>query len=366
MNSSHKNAKIIRRYIGYLQDAKKRSESTIRAVEKSIRLFEMFTKDADFASFNRSKAKDFAKQLANGGASARKMYHTFNHLKAFFRWLAYQSGYKSRIDISDIDYLSLDRKSMQELNSVKPVNWPSKEYVVSLVRSIEGISEIEMRDRALISFLLLSGMRDRAVATLPIGCFDTESLEVFQYHDKGVATKFSKRFVSKLFVFDDELLDHVNGWVKHLLSKLQFTQADPLFPKTQIKLNRNTNEFGVAGVEPVFWTTAGPIREILKKRSLETGLPYFKPHAFRHATSQLALRQCASPEEIRAVSQNLGHENIGTTLTSYGKLTEDRIGRVIDTIDFSKQGEDQFDEAFWRKVDKLKAVANRKLDTNDT
>ncbi|HKZ41094.1 MAG TPA: hypothetical protein VJ044_09030, partial [Candidatus Hodarchaeales archaeon] len=38
------------------------------------------------------------------------------------------------------------------------------------------------------------------------------------------------------------------------------------------------------------------------------------------------------------VSQNLGHENIGTTLTTYGTLDQFRVADVIKGIDFSAAG----------------------------
>ena len=41
---------------------------------------------------------------------------------------------------------------------------------------------------------------------------------------------------------------------------------------------------------------------------------------------------CRSGEEIKAWSQNLGHENIATTLTSYGKIDPHRQGAVIGAI----------------------------------
>jgi hypothetical protein len=46
------------------------------------------------------------------------------------------------------------------------------EYVRRLVDSIVVSNEIDQRDRAMISFTLLSGMRDQAIASLPLGCFD--------------------------------------------------------------------------------------------------------------------------------------------------------------------------------------------------
>ena len=41
---------------------------------------------------------------------------------------------------------------------------------------------------------------------------------------------------------------------------------------------------------------------------------------------------CRTPEQIKAWSQNLGHENIATTLTSYGKIDPHRQGEVIGGI----------------------------------
>ncbi len=362
MNNALKNAKAIRRYMEYLREAKKRSESTIRSVERAIRLYEASTKDADFATFSRSGVKQFAAWLEEKGTSSRQIYQVYNQLKAFFHWLAFQTGYKSRIDVSDIEYLSLDRKKMQEVTSPDIVDWPSKEYVAKLAKSIETITEIDMRDRAIISFLLLSGMRDMAIASLPLGCFDPHNLEVAQYPDKGVSTKFSKRFVSRLFVFDEELLSFVLDWANYVTTERQFSSNDPLFPRTRVFRNKETSEFSASEVEPVFWKSAGPIREILKSRSEKAAMVYFRPHAFRHAASQLALRQCTGPEEIRAVSQNLGHENVGTTLTSYAKLTPERIGQVLSVVNFSKTDEDQFDDEFMRKLVMFAKVRERQLD----
>jgi hypothetical protein len=41
---------------------------------------------------------------------------------------------------------------------------------------------------------------------------------------------------------------------------------------------------------------------------------------------------CQTPEQLKAWSQNLGHENIATTLTSYGAIDPHRQGEVIAGI----------------------------------
>jgi hypothetical protein len=56
------------------------------------------------------------------------------------------------------------------------------------------------------------------------------------------------------------------------------------------------------------------------------GLPYFNPHSFRATLVQLGEEVCKSPEEFKAWSQNLGHEKVLTTFTSYGTVACQRQG----------------------------------------
>lgn len=367
MNDALKNAKAVRLYIEYLRDAKRRAEATIVAVERALFTFEKGSQLADFAQFDRYAAKRFTGWLeregpSGKGTSAKQMYHTLHHIRSFFQWLAFRPGYKSKIHLADVDYLSMDRKKMQEVTGPSVVDWPSKEHVLTLTASIEPESEVDRRDRALIAFLLLGGMRDMAVATLPLGCFDPKKLEVYQFPEKGVETKFSKKLITHLFIFDNQLLGFVLDWVKYLTQDRKFSASNPMFPRNRVVRDKETGEFTSPDCEPIFWKSAGPIREILKTRSEAAGLPYFKPHAFRHATAQLAARQCTNPEEFRAVSQNLGHENVGTTLTSYAKLAPERTKDVISSIDFCSDGEEVFDEEFMRKLRMLTSTRNKRLD----
>jgi hypothetical protein len=53
-------------------------------------------------------------------------------------------------------------------------------------------------------------------------------------------------------------------------------------------------------------------------------LPYFNPHSFRKTLALLGQKVCKSPEEYKAWSQNLGHENVLTTFSSYGDVGRQR------------------------------------------
>jgi integrase len=87
---------------------------------------------------------------------------------------------------------------------------------------------------------------------------------------------------------------------------------DPLFPATQIEHGPD-RQFKVGGLARKHWSNAGTIRAIFKQAFEAIELPGFNPHSFRHALAMLGERTCQTPEEFKAWSQNLGHEQVLTT-----------------------------------------------------
>jgi integrase len=84
------------------------------------------------------------------------------------------------------------------------------------------------------------------------------------------------------------------------------------------------------GVDRGHWSDASPVRGIFRKPFQGAGLPYFAPHSFRHTLGHLG--KPSAGRNLKAWSQNLGHENIATTLTSYGRIDPHRQGDVIARI----------------------------------
>jgi integrase len=71
------------------------------------------------------------------------------------------------------------------------------------------------------------------------------------------------------------------------------------------------------------------VREIFRNAFAAAGLPYFNPHSFRDTLVQLGERACPSIEAFKAWSQNMGHERVMTTLTSYGTVAPHRQAELI-------------------------------------
>ncbi len=362
MKTNSKNESVKRKYFKWLKEARGYAESTIDIIEKSILLYEDFTHFEDYSAFTQKKAIGFKKWLQsktykNKPVSVTTNYHYLRHLKDFFIWLSGQAGYKSKIDLDTVSYLSLDKKQVRLATAPKPVKFPSLEYVKKLTDSIEIITEIDKRDRALIAFLLLSGMRDKAICTLPICCFDRNTLEINQDPKFGVETKFGKAIYSKILRIDNKLLEYILNWSEYLEKDKLFSSTDPLFPRNKVHMSENSYCFESSEIEPYYWKSTNSIRKILINRSEKAGLKYYNPHSFRHSTVNLAFKACRNGEELKAISQLVGHENLKTTMMSYGTLDQHRLNEVVDDLDFSESSDndqEMFEEykKFIRKIKK--------------
>ncbi len=364
------NEKLKRRYFRRMKEASGYADSTICAMEKAIWLYEDFTQHEDFACFCQKRAVDFKRWLAERKRqgellSTTTQYNYLRYLQNFFKWLSGQPGYKSKISLDNISYLSMDKKKVREAISRRQVKFPSLNYVRELAGSIKIKTEIDQRDQALIAFLLLSGMRDKAVATLPLGCFDRTTLRVRQDPQLGVQTKFGKLIHSVLIRFDETLVEYVVDWAEYLENQKLFADSDPLFPRSKVEHIDGGLTFVSHKVEPVYWKTTNSIRKMLEKRSAGASLEYYRPHSFRHTAINLATGRCHNGEEFRAVSQNFGHENIGTTLTTYGKLDDYRVEEVITNINFApNKGQAARDQLIDDMMQQLGSLKNRDFEGN--
>ncbi len=337
-----KNEKIKNKYYEYLQENQGFSQNTIAAIKKAIYRYEEFSDFEDFSKFSKKKAVEFKAWLeAKKDPRTKKQisittcYHYLRSLKDFFKWLSYQPSYKSKINMTEVEFLRLPKEKARIAVASKREHYPTMEQVRHVISSIYINNEIDLRDRALLSFTLLSGMRDKAIITLPLGCFNENTLQISQDPKKGVATKFSKTIHSVLFEFDSDMLSFVLDWVRFLKTEKLFGNFDPLFPRNKLENQENIKKFVSNSVEPYFWQSATSIRNIFKERFEQAGVEYFSPHTFRHLAVNMAIAGCRNGQEIKAVSQNFGHEDVGTTMTTYGSLSNTQVANTIANMDFS-------------------------------
>jgi integrase len=328
------NARIKRRYFCYLKEAERYSEATVDAVAAALDRFESHTKARDFKAFHIEQAVAFKRHLAeqrnqqSGEVLSKATAHaTLAHLKRFFHWLAGQPGYKSRLQYADADYFNLSKNETRVATARREPSGPTLEQVKHVIGAMPDRTDLERRDQALIAFTLLTGARDSAIASMKLKHVDLVVQRVHQ-DAREVHTKFSKTFTTYFLPVGEDVRSIVVNWVTWLRVVKLWGNDDPLFPATHVGIGAS-RRFEAAGLERAHWSSAGPIREIFRSAFTRAGLPYFNPHSFRHTLARFGQTHCRTIEDFKAWSQNLGHDGVMTTLTSYGSVSTQRQAEIM-------------------------------------
>jgi site-specific recombinase XerD len=331
------NERVKRRYFTYLKEAKRHSEPTVDAVAKALSRYEVETKYRDFGKFHVERVIAFKNRLAEHESrrtgdklSIATRHATLSHLRNFFRWLAGQPGFKSRLQYSDADYFSLSEKDARVASAQREQRVPTIEQILHVLKAMPRVSPIEQRNRALIAFTLLTGARDSAIASMKLKHVNPAACSVYQ-DAREVRTKYGKTFTTFFFPVGHEIHDIVLQWLVYLRETELWGNEDPLFPATRVELN-SERQFEAVGLARIHWSNAAPIREIFRRAFADGGLRYFNPHSFRNTLVRLGQAVCQTPEQFKAWSQNLGHEGVLTTFYSYGQVASPRQGEILQRL----------------------------------
>ncbi len=258
----------------------------------------------------------------------------------FFEWLSTQPGYKSKISRTVIEHLSLPRKEVRIAIQQDKRKVPSLEEGIKVIESIEIINDVDRRDRAMLSYGLVTGARISAVISLPLKAFDENTLTIDQNPKYGVKTKFSKRIPTTFFPLYQPAIEYFVDWIKYLKEVKGFGPNDPIFPMTKVENGKQNISYHSTGeVIPSFWKDSNSARKIFQKRFLDAEIPYYNPHSFRHLIVKELMKTGLTEQEKKAASQNFGHENVGTTFGSYGygDIPEQRQFDIVRKIRFGNK-----------------------------
>ncbi|WP_447726632.1 tyrosine-type recombinase/integrase [Sphingomonas koreensis] len=328
------NERIKREYFAYLKQAMGRDEATIDGVAKSLARFEVSTRARDFKRFHREQAVAFKHTLANAinartgeRMSKSTVLSTMRDLRAFFFWLAHLPGFKKQIAYADADYFNLSDKDVAVARAQREKRVPTLEQVHHVLSVMPADTVLARRNRALFAFAAMTAARAGALASFRLGHLNLDEGYIDQ-DARTVRTKFSKTFRTFLMPIGGEALAIVADWAGELARDHHWGSEDPLFPSTQMGLN-DGGGFHAVGILRTGWNTAQPVNTIFRRAFEGAGLPYHNPHSFRDMLVRHAMRMDLTPEAMKAWSQNVGHKDVLTTLTSYGQVPVHRQGELI-------------------------------------
>jgi len=167
------NERIKRAYFIYLKEARRLGEHSIDSAAAALARFEEYTKYRDFKRFHIQQAIGFKSRLSEHVSprtgqrlSRGTVFSTLSALRAFLHWLSTQHGYRSHLSSADAEYFALSDKEAKIAKAIAERPVPSVDQIRHVLQNMPTTTDIELRNRAVVALILLTGARDGAVASL--------------------------------------------------------------------------------------------------------------------------------------------------------------------------------------------------------
>ncbi|MGI3165337.1 tyrosine-type recombinase/integrase [Pseudooceanicola sp. 200-1SW] len=327
------NERLKRKFLEYRKYARQLSEKSLDKELAALERFDVWNGRTHFAKFHIDWAMGFRDHLERtktakgkplGKSTARAIMAT---MREFTLWLSQQDGFRSRVRASDSEYFSLSRRDEAEARAAPARPAPSEKQAQKALELMPSGTPREMRDKAIFGLLCLTGVRVGALITLRLKHVDLDDKSVAQ-NPREVATKFGKNFDTFFAKGFPEAEAALRAWITYLENEALYGPDDPLFPATAITPNANMG-FAAEGFTRRHWSSTEPVRKIVNTAFVAAKLQPFGPHAFRHMLARRVSSRNATVAELVATSQNLGHDDVLTTLRSYGQIDRARLRTLI-------------------------------------
>ena len=252
--------------------------------------------------------------------SASHLVAMFKTTRAFFLWA--RQEYPIRYKHVELNWIQSLRPSRgrSEASVLLERKLYTLEDVLQLVE-VPAETTARRRMRAAVAFLFLSGMRIGAFCTLPLKCVNLATSQVIQAPEMGVRTKNSK--AAKTYLLNiPELTAVVKEWDREIRAVLPpdgywYAHLDEFGQLTTRRPRSNREE------------ARHDFRDDLVDLCARAGIPYLSPHKLRHGFAVYGLKRAKTVAQMKAISQNLMHSNMGITDGIYGKLVDDDVRDII-------------------------------------
>lgn len=324
------NERIKYKYRMYLMGPKRYDKKTWSKVMEHIRCYETLNDFAALLPLSVEQIHNYIGKICNQGLSLSYIDQNLKTLRDFFEWLTHQNEYMKGVDYNILPYFSLTNNQRRMARAPAYQESYEIEDILRIIRQMPIDTEIQQRNRALITLQTLCGMRIEELASVALGNlkYDKLASNWFIYiSPQNMRIKFAKTRCSYFMPWDDDIKDIVLRWAEKL-RKIGFNDKSPLFPSIDnqfgknMLLEQNTN--------PNF-ITAQTIRHIFKKVFSDAGITVYRVHSFRHTIARWAELN-GTPEFFNAVSQSLGHSSVQTTFYCYGTMTPSKIGQTLSML----------------------------------
>jgi len=315
----------VQKFITYQREIKQVAEKTADAQWSRLRHLIEWADEVLFslAMSRRPTFPAYAElQVTEQGMpySASHLSALFKTCRAFLMWARQEFPVRYKhLELNWIQSLrpSRGRSEAAELQTRKLY---TLEDVLQLVNT-PAHSTAQWRIRAAVAFLFLSGMRVGAFVTLPIKAVNLGISQIIQAPGLGVHTKNSK--AAKTYLLNiPELMAVVREWDQLVRATLP---ADAYWYAHLSRFGELTTERPKGNRDEVRHALRDDLIDLCDRAEIE----YLSPHKLRHGFAVYGLKSAKTIAQMKAISQNLMHSNMGITDGIYGKLVDDDVRDII-------------------------------------
>ena len=289
MNRNLIKDQALRSFLDFLHIEKGLSPNTVKSYQSDLSIFLKWLSSNCNSSFKNTKSEDielFIKHLFQLGFKSTTINRKISSIKTFYIYLKKQK----LIDIIPTENIIVPK---QEKNLPKSI---SEKEVETLLNSINGSNNIELRDKAMMELLYATGVRVSELVNIKLNDID---------FNRRVIRVIGKGSKERLVPFGEKAFIALNNYLA--LRENRIT-------KEIFLSNRGT---GITRIS--FWNR---VKFYLNRCGLSIEI---SPHTLRHAFATHILNRGA---DLRSVQMLLGHSDLSTTQI-YTHIAKQRLSDVL-------------------------------------
>ena len=289
MNKNLIKDQALRSFLDFLHIEKGLSPNTVKSYQSDLSIFLKWLSSNCNSSFKNTKSEDvelFIKHLFQLGFKSTTINRKISSIKTFYIYLKKQK----LIDIIPTENIIVPK---QEKNLPKSI---SEKEVETLLNSINGSSNIELRDKAMMELLYATGVRVSELVNIKLNDID---------FNRRVIRVIGKGSKERLVPFGEKAFIALNNYL---------ASREKSITKEIFLSNRGT---GITRIS--FWNR---VKFYLNRCGLSIEI---SPHTLRHAFATHILNRGA---DLRSVQMLLGHSDLSTTQI-YTHIAKQRLSDVL-------------------------------------
>lgn len=319
-------------FLNYQKSSLQNSDYSVLIYEYGIRRALKWCDELPFTECNKHKMP-YTEFLRNSVESQDITENLAEKSCKQFRYFLYYQIKENPKRYSGIKKSFIDSIRYKKMSDGKP---QPKVFTLDDMKKITEFQPktlAQKRTKAAACFLFLSGMRIGAFLSIPIKNIDLENNVIKQYPETGVCTKFRKK--SDTYLFDvpeiPELIEVVKEW------DFFVRQNSPENCGWYARIGDDGKTLNPRNIDlpakykPIHDAESN-FRYWLKDLCELVGIEYKNPHAFRHGITHYAMSKATTPQEYKAISMNLMHNNTTITDEVYSQLDSEAVKRTLHFI----------------------------------